>query len=103
MSTNPFTKAQGVGRNQSKSKKRSPSDLRRKESKSSLRSISDRPLKTTYEPPTYKSRAFRSRMRNENLTNKYPSTGNGQMFLTQNMGMEGQTQITMPSDMMLVT
>ena len=37
------------------------SNITRTASKGSLRTISDRHLKKTYEPPVYKSRAFRSR------------------------------------------
>ena len=55
MSSNPFIKM-----TQKSKVKRRESNLRRTASKSSLKSISDRPLKTSYVPPVYKSRAFRS-------------------------------------------
>lgn len=64
MTSNPFQKAAGVSKPKKKSQTRHPSNLKRNGSKSSLRSINDRPLQTTYVPPVYKSRAFRSRRRN---------------------------------------
>ena len=49
--------------------KRNESNLRRATSKSSLKTISDRPLKTSYVPPVYKSRAFRSIRQNSKSKN----------------------------------